>query len=58
MAAPSVTVLAPRATAADALATALAVAPPAAAPRLLRQAGARALYVASDHSRRWLGHGA
>jgi thiamine biosynthesis lipoprotein len=42
----SVTVLAPRATAADALSTALAVAPPARAPGLLRQTNATARYVA------------
>jgi thiamine biosynthesis lipoprotein len=40
----SVTVLAPRATTADALSTALAVAPPAVAPRLLRQTKATARY--------------
>jgi FAD:protein FMN transferase len=51
----SVTVLAARATAADALSTALAVAPLAAAPDLLRHADATAFYVASDRSRRWLG---
>ena len=51
----SATVLAPRATTADALSTALAVLPPAAAIPLLREAGATAFYVASDHSRRWLG---
>jgi thiamine biosynthesis lipoprotein len=51
----SVTVLAPHATAADALSTALAVGPPAAAPHLLRQAGATALFVQSDRSRQWLG---
>jgi thiamine biosynthesis lipoprotein len=51
----SVTVLAPRATAADALSTALAVSPPAAAPDLLRDADAAALFVAADGSRRWLG---
>jgi thiamine biosynthesis lipoprotein len=50
----SVTVLAPRATTADALSTALAVLPPRAAPRLLRQADAAALFVAADGSRRWL----
>ena len=51
----SVTVVAPRATTADALSTALAVSPPAAARHLLRQCEATALYVASDHSRQWLG---
>jgi thiamine biosynthesis lipoprotein len=51
----SVTVLAPRATAADALSTALAVSPPAAATNLLRDADAAALFVAADGSRRWLG---
>lgn len=51
----SVTVLAPRATTADALSTALAVLPRASAPDLLRQAGATALYVSSDHNREWLG---
>jgi FAD:protein FMN transferase len=42
----SVTVLAPRAITADALSTALAVAPPALAPGLLRQTKAAARYVA------------
>jgi thiamine biosynthesis lipoprotein len=51
----SVTVLARRAATADALSTALAVLPLAAAPDLLRQAGATALHVAPDGSRRWLG---
>jgi thiamine biosynthesis lipoprotein len=51
----SVTVVAPRATAADAMATALAVLPLPAASRLLRQSKARALYVAADGSRQWLG---
>jgi FAD:protein FMN transferase len=50
----SVTVLAPRATTADALSTALAILPLAAAPGLLRQAEAKAFYVASDGSRQWL----
>jgi thiamine biosynthesis lipoprotein len=50
----SVTVLAPRATTADALSTALAVLPRGAAPDLLRQARATALYVASDGRRQWL----
>jgi thiamine biosynthesis lipoprotein len=50
----SVTVLARSAATADALSTALAILPLAAAPDLLRQAGATALHVASDGSRRWL----
>jgi thiamine biosynthesis lipoprotein ApbE len=49
-----VSVVAPRATAADALSTALAVSPPAIATRLLREADAAALVVAADGSRRWL----
>jgi thiamine biosynthesis lipoprotein len=49
-----VTVVARRATTADALSTALAVLPPAAAPDLLRQAYAAALFVAADGGRRWL----
>jgi FAD:protein FMN transferase len=49
-----VTVLAARATTADALSTALAVLPRAAAPRLLRATGASAFYVAADGSRGWL----
>jgi thiamine biosynthesis lipoprotein len=51
----AVTVLAPRAILADGLATALAVLPPAAAPRLLGVTGATALHIAADGSRRWLG---
>jgi thiamine biosynthesis lipoprotein len=50
----SVTVVAARATAADALSTALAVASPAAAPHLLREADAAALFVAADARSRWL----
>jgi FAD:protein FMN transferase len=50
----SVSVVAPRATTADALSTALAVASPAAAPLLLRKADAAALFVAADGDRRWL----
>jgi FAD:protein FMN transferase len=50
----SVTVVAARATAADALSTALAVASPAAAPHLLRDADAAALFVAADARSRWL----
>jgi thiamine biosynthesis lipoprotein len=52
----AVTVIAERATAADALSTALSVAPPEASEWLLRAAGpARALVVLSDGSRRTLG---
>jgi thiamine biosynthesis lipoprotein len=51
----SVTVVAPCATAADALSTALAVSLPGAAPDLLRAADAAALFVAADGSRHWLG---
>lgn len=50
----SVTVVARRATTADALSTALAVLPAAAAPDLLRESDAAALFVAADGSRRWL----
>ena len=50
----SVTVVAPRATTADALSTALAVASPATAPHLLREADAAALFVAADARSRWL----
>ncbi len=50
----SVTVVAARATTADALSTALAVASPAAAPHLLREADAAALFVAADARSRWL----
>ena len=50
----SVTVVAARATTADALSTALAVASPAAAPHLLREADAAALFVAADGRPRWL----
>jgi thiamine biosynthesis lipoprotein len=50
----SVTVLAPRATTADALSTALAILPPAARRDLLRHAGASAFYVASDRTEQWL----
>ncbi len=58
----AVTVIAGRATAADALSTALAVAPPEAGEKLLREAGAvRALVVLPDGARRklgnWSGHG-
>ena len=49
-----VTVLAPRATTADALSTALAILPRAAGADLLRQAKATAVYVARDGSRQWL----
>ncbi len=49
-----VTVLARRAMTADALSTALAVLPRAAAPSLLRAVKATAFYVASDGSRQWL----
>jgi thiamine biosynthesis lipoprotein ApbE len=49
-----VTVLATRAASADAIPTALAVLPRAAAPGLLRATGASALYVAADGSREWL----
>jgi thiamine biosynthesis lipoprotein ApbE len=47
-------VLARSAATADALSTALAILPLAAAPGLLRQTRATALHVASDGSRRWL----
>jgi thiamine biosynthesis lipoprotein len=50
----SVTVLARNAATADALSTAIAILPLAAAPDLLRQAKATAFYVASDGSRQWL----
>jgi FAD:protein FMN transferase len=50
----SVSVVAPRAITADALSTALAVAPAAMAPALLRGADAAALLVGVDGGRRWL----
>lgn len=50
----SVTVMAARAMTADALSTALAVSPGAAAPNLLRKADASALFVGVDGGRRWL----
>jgi thiamine biosynthesis lipoprotein len=50
----SVSVVAPRATTADALSTALAVSPAAIVTDLLRGADAAALFVAADGSRRWL----
>jgi thiamine biosynthesis lipoprotein len=50
----SVTVVAPRATTADALSTALAVASPAAVPHLLQEAHAAARFVAADGRSRWL----
>jgi thiamine biosynthesis lipoprotein len=50
----SVSVVAPRATTADALSTALAVSPAATTTDLLRGADASALLVAADGSRRWL----
>ena len=50
----SVTVVAPRATVADAIATALAVLSPAAAVHLLRQTDAAAFFVGADGSRQWL----
>jgi thiamine biosynthesis lipoprotein len=51
----SVSVVAPRATTADALSTALAVSPAAIVTDLLREADAAALFVGADGSRRWLG---
>ena len=50
----SVTVMAARAMTADALSTALAVSPPAAASHLLREADATALFVAAGGGHRWL----
>jgi FAD:protein FMN transferase len=50
----SVSVVAPRATTADALSTALAVSPAATTTDLLRGTDASALFVAADGSRRWL----
>jgi FAD:protein FMN transferase len=50
-----VTVVAPRAILADGLATALAILPSTAAGPLLAETGARALYVAADGGRQWLG---
>jgi thiamine biosynthesis lipoprotein ApbE len=50
-----VSVVAQRATTADALSTACAVSPAVTTTDLLREGDAWALFVAADGSRRWLG---